>query len=113
MFKLCIDFLDGSKAACMIQCGRDNENIWKAALVDKDEQLLSLDKWLKLSSAITASHKYDDVFLGEKMLLMNDLRVSTNESISIESTVFPRTTIPADDFDLAAFDVIDADIANV
>lgn len=112
VFKLCVDFLDGKKASCMIQCGKENENVWKAALVDKDEQVESLDKWLKLSSAITTAYKYDDFFLSEKMLLLSDLTVSTNESINIDSTSFPGTSVTSDGFDLTAFNVIDADIAS-
>lgn len=47
IFKTCIDYLN-RKAFCNIRCGRESELVWKTALLDKDEQTESMEKWFKV-----------------------------------------------------------------
>lgn len=39
----------------MVDCGRENEVLWKAAVLEKEKQIESMNKWLGSSSGIFSS----------------------------------------------------------
>lgn len=71
VFKLCIDYLNNRKASYNIHFGKENEAIWKAALLDKIEQTESLDKWLKMVSTVSIEQGYSNVFVDDKFTMMH------------------------------------------
>lgn len=113
IFKLCSDFLNNDKASCSIRFGRENELVWKAALVDKNIQTESMDKWLKMVATVTSGYSSGDVFIDETFSSMNGLKISKIERISINPGAFEVMAINDDDiFNLDELKVIDEDIMN-
>lgn len=110
VFKLCAEYLVDRKAAYTVLYGRENEVAWKAALEDKEEQSISIDKWLSLSSSVSNMYDCDDAFVNEKLALLNGLQVSKGESVDI----YPDDLL----YDFESFlnvselDAIDADTSN-
>lgn len=94
-----------------VRCGRENEVIWKLALDDKDEQIESVDKWLKLSSDIANLCDYEDNFIIGRSTLMNDLSISRGENIDIWPATRGESMSDSDGvIDISDLNAIDASI---
>lgn len=73
--------------------GRRNESIWKTALADKDDQMASIDEWLRVVSNVFDEHQLDNVFIDGKTALMNDLKITVDESISVDPVMIFMLTV--------------------
>lgn len=78
IFKNCCNFLQYQKTLYYRYWGRRNEYIWKTALTDR------FNRWMvQMVSNVFHKHQSDIVFINGKIALMNNLKVTMNENISI------------------------------
>lgn len=84
VFKMCNDFLQSRRASEMISFSRENETIWKAAVLDKERQLESIDKWLGLVSNIYRGFQYYDEAMNAQCLKFGGLAVAGTMHVDIE-----------------------------
>lgn len=84
VFKLCNVFLQGRKASEMISFGYDNEASWKKAMLSKDEQVKSIDNWLKMVKVIAVDRQCGDEIISEEFTALSSLSVSSTVIDSIE-----------------------------
>lgn len=110
VFKLCVDYLMLEKASWNVRCGKKGESIWKTAMIDKDDQVKSMDNWLKLTATLESSVESADLFVGQKLSWLNCLSLSKCEKVDVPPMADP---IPDGDLNSDDFIIIDKNIESV
>ena len=86
VFKICVDFLTVERAACINRCGRQNEVVWKAALIEKEARDKSVNAWARLTANLKGACKDDDLFKAGKSSAISCLSFSNGGTVDIPPT---------------------------
>lgn len=104
VFKICLDFLTSMKASSLIRIGKENEVLWKSAIMENDERIESLEKWEKFITSITTRVGQPVV---KEFSMVNSLKITDIEQINIapdHGGLFDGDDFGDEEFDRRMFD---------
>lgn len=87
MIFLRYDFLAYNKTSETIKVSNENEILWKKDLIDRNDQVSSIDKWLQTVSSICT--EYVDPLTSSESVITNSLSVSKIEHFDIAPILCP------------------------